>query len=467
VVGFGEYRPTLVPDPVCRAADSVMAVCPDIEGAIIWERGIAMDVAKRLAAPAAFVLCAVLAWAGLAFFTPAAPWVPGDFYTLYSSVVAVSRGISPYDHPALALIQQSELGWDAVGLGVPSLPFFYPPWYVLLTLPLATLPFATATFAWLAVNFLLLMACCLLLVRTLGWNPGRWLILVLAGAMLFAPTLGDLVVGQYGMPVLFGACLVASMCATKFRAASSDDNGESGDGDTSDRWRPALAGLGLVLLTLKPQLGIGALLVACLWLARRRDFRPLVWGGGFLFVLAVLSFRVSPNWPAEVITAQSTYAAWAGIPFPIQGCDTCSTVAAIIEGAGVTGPVALALNVSVVLGLLVVVGAAWRRRGGEMVFLLSLACVATVLGTPYLRNYDLVILILPFFYLLRSTMGDDRRVSKPLATLTRLVLAVAYALPLIGTFAGDRLAVGRSGVVMAVALFGLLLAQARFGEASR
>ena len=54
-----------------------------------------MDLAKRLAALAAFVLCGVLAWAGLAAFSPTTPWVPADFYTLYSSVVAVSRGISP------------------------------------------------------------------------------------------------------------------------------------------------------------------------------------------------------------------------------------------------------------------------------------------------------------------------------------------------------------------------------------
>ena len=426
-----------------------------------------MDVAKRLAAAAAVILCAVLAWAGLAAFSPGTPWVPGDFYTLYSSVVAVSRGISPYDHAALAVIQQSELGWDAVALGVPSLPFFYPPWYVLFSLPLATLPFRTAAVAWLTVNFLLLMGGCLLLFGALGWRPGRWLLPLLAGAALFAPTLGDLVVGQYGMPVFFGACLVASLCAGTSSGVSEDDARGPMGKETSDWWRPVLAGLGLVLLTLKPQLGIGALLVACLWLARRRRFRPLLWAGGFLLVLVVLSFRVSPNWPAEMITAQATYAAWAGIPFPIQGCDTCSTVAAIVEGAGVTGPVALLLDVSVVLGLVIAIVLAWQRRGKDLLFLLALACVATVLGTPYLRNYDLVILVLPFLFALHSTVGVARRLSYLSPRLSRVILVVAYALPLIGTFAGDRLAVGRSGVVMAAALLGLLLAQARSGEVSR
>jgi hypothetical protein len=426
-----------------------------------------MDVAKRLAAPAALVLCAVLAWVGLAAFSPATLWVPGDFYTLYSSVVAVSRGISPYDHAAVAVIQQNELGWDAVGLGVPSLPFFYPPWYVLFSLPLVTLPFRTAAVAWLAINFLLLMAGCLLLFEALGWRPGRWLLPLLVGAAFFAPTLGDLVVGQYGMPVFFGACLVASLCA----GTPSDlrENGARGPmvGKASDWWRPALAGLGLVLLTLKPQLGIGALLVACLWLAQRRAFRPLSWAVGLLLFLAVLSFRVSPNWPVEMITAQATYAAWAGIPFPIQGCDTCSTVAAILESAGVGGPVAVVLNVLVVFGLLIAMVVVWRRRGEDLLFLLSVACVATVLGTPYLRNYDLVILVLPFLFVLHSTVSGARRLSYISARLSRVILAAAYALPLMGTFASDRLAVGRSGVVMAAALLGLLLAQARSGEVSQ
>jgi hypothetical protein len=426
-----------------------------------------MDVAKRLAAPAVLILCAVSAWAGFAAFSPIMPWAPGDFYTLYSSVVAVSRGISPYDHPAVALIQQNELGWDAVGLGVPSLPFFYPPWYVLFSLSLVTLPFRTAAVAWLAVNYLLLVAGCLLVMGAIGWRPGRWLLPILAGATLFAPTLGDLVVGQYGMPVFFGACLVASVVTGKGRLSDQVGAGEQQGKEESDWWRPALAGLGLVLLTLKPQLGIGALLVVCLWLALRRSLLPLVWGGGFLLVLAVLSFRVSPNWPVEMITAQATYAAWAGIPFPIQGCDTCSTVAAIVESAGVTGQVAVVLNVSVVLALVIAVVAAWRRRGDDLIYLLSLACVATVLGTPYLRNYDLVILVPPFLFVLHSTLASAGRLGPPSVLLTRSILVIAYALPLIGTFAGDRLAVGRSGVVMAVALLGLLLAQARSGEVSR
>ena len=426
-----------------------------------------MDLTKRFAAPAALLLCAVLAWAGLAAFTPTTPSVPGDFYTLYSSVVAVSRGISPYDHAAVAQIQQTELGWNAAAMGFPSLPFFYPPWYVLLSLPLVVLPFRTAAVAWLAINFLLLMAGCLLLLKALGWRPGRWLLPLLTGAALFTPTLGDLVVGQYGMPVFFGVCLVGSLCAEALSGANEGSAGVPTGGESSARWRPVLAGLGLVLLTLKPQLGIGALLVACVWLVQRRRFQPLVWAFGLLLVLGAVSFRVSPHWPAEMITAQATYAAWAGVPFPIQGCDTCSTLAAIIESAGVSGPVAVLLDVLVVLGLLVALIAAWRRCGEDLLYLLSLACVATVLGTPYLRNYDLVILVVPFLFVLHSTVGVARRPAYPSALVTRVVLIIAYALPLAGTFAGDRLFVGRSGVVMAAALLALLLGQARSGEVSR
>jgi hypothetical protein len=439
----------------------------DEVAARLGSEGIAMNVAKRLAVPAAFVLCVAFAWGGLAAFSPVTPWVPGDFYTLYSSVVAVSRGISPYDHAAVAQIQQIELGWDAAALGVPSLPFFYPPWYVLFSLPLVMLPFRTAAVAWLAINFLLLMASCLLLLKTLDWRVGRWLAPLLAGATLFTPTLGDLVVGQYGMPVLFGVCLVASVCAETLSPANDRAAGAPTAEETSAWWRPALAGLGLVLLSLKPQLGLGALVVSCVWLVQRRRFPPLAWAVGLLAVLAALSFRVSPAWPAEMVTAQAAYAAWAGVPFPIQGCDTCSTVVAILESAGVAGSVAVGMNVLVVLALAVALMVAWRWRGEDLLFLLSFACVATVLGTPYLRNYDLVILVLPFLFVLHSTLGVARRAAHPTAALTRAVLIVAYLLPLAGTFAGDRLAVGRSGVVMALVLLGLLLIRARSGEVRR
>ena len=367
----------------------------------------------------------------------------------------------------MAQIQQTELGWDAAALGVPSLPFFYPPWYVLLSLPLVMLPFRTAAVAWFAINFLLLMAGCLLVLKALDWHPGRWLLPLLAGATLFAPTLGVLVVGQYGMPVFLGVCLVGSLCAKTRSGANGGAAGVLTGEGSSARWRPALAGLGLVLLTLKPQLGIGALLVACVWLVQRRRFWPLVWAVGLLLVLGAVSFRVSPHWPAEMITAQATYAAWAGVPFLIQGCDTCSTFAAIVESAGVSGPVAVLLDALVVLGLVGALIAAWRRRGEDLLYLLSLACVATVLGTPYLRNYDLVILVLPFLFVLHSTVGVARRAAYLPARVTRVVLFIAYALPLAGTLAGDRLAVGRSGAVMAAALLGLLLSQARSGEVGR
>jgi hypothetical protein len=425
-----------------------------------------MDIVKRFAALTALVLCAVLAWAGLAAFTPALPSAPADFYTLYSSVVAVSRGISPYDHAAVAQIQQAELGWDADGLGVPSLPYFYPPWYALLALPLAILPFRTAALAWFVISFLLLMASCLLVFRALGWRPGRWSLPLLAGAAFFTPTLLDLVVGQYGMPVLLGVCLVGSFCAERPKGAN-DGGAVALTGEASAaRWRPALAGLGLVLLTFKPQLGIGALLVACVWLVRRQRLRPLVWALGLLLLLGAFSFRVSLHWPTEMITATASYAAWAGIPFPIQGCDTCSTFSGIVESAGVSGPVALLVDSVVVAGLLVALVVAWRRRGKDLLYLLSLACVATVLGTPYLRNYDLVILVLPFLFLLHSTVGAPRG-GPLLARMTLPILLFAYVLPLAGTLFVDRLFVGRSGVVMAAALLALLLGQLRSAEVGR
>ncbi len=417
-----------------------------------------MDLAKKLAVAAAIVLSVVLVWSGLAVFAPVTPWLPGDFYTLYSSVVAVSRGISPYDHAAIAQIQQTELAWDAVALRVPSLPFFYPPWYVLLSMPLVTLPFRTAAVGWLVANFLLLMAGCLLVFRALRWPLGRWLFPALAGAALFAPTLGDLVVGQYGMPVLFGVCLIGA-CSARSRIAAGC--GPSGAASELSWGGDALIGLGLVLLTLKPQLGIAALLVTCAWLVQQRRLQPLAWGAGLLVVLGIASFRVSPNWPVEMITAQASYAAWAGVPFPIQGCDTCSTVAAVVESAGITGPLAVVVDSAVMIALAIMVIAAWRRRGDDLIYLLSLACVATVLGTPYLRNYDLVILLLPSLVVLYSTTREGWRPGYLPVVLMRVLLGVAYVLPLLGTFAGDRMAVGRSGVAMAGILLVLLLGQIR------
>ena len=83
---------------------------------------------------------------------------------------------------------------------------------------------------------------------TPGWKPFPRSLALLA-AVLFIPTFGLLVVGQYTLPVLLGAALFIHAA----RKGSS-----------------SLAATGLLLLTFKPHIG-GLILLACLaWLLLER-----------------------------------------------------------------------------------------------------------------------------------------------------------------------------------------------------
>jgi hypothetical protein len=78
-----------------------------------------------------------------------------DFQAMYHANLGVLRGIPLYDW-------DGQIGMIADMAGVtPSQvilnPFAYPPWYSLLTLPLALLPIQVAARLWFAVNLLIVI----------------------------------------------------------------------------------------------------------------------------------------------------------------------------------------------------------------------------------------------------------------------------------------------------------------------
>src|SRR5262249_37787892 len=84
------------------------------------------------------------------------PWqnVSPDFICYWTAAEMVASGHSPYD-PELQARIQHDLGWDAAvhGLGFYRfLPYFYPPWLALLTVPLLPLGYAGARVAWFFLN---------------------------------------------------------------------------------------------------------------------------------------------------------------------------------------------------------------------------------------------------------------------------------------------------------------------------
>ena len=131
-----------------------------------------------------------------------------------------------------------------------TLPNSHPPYESLFAAAFGGPPYAPAFIAWTVVELLTFGAALWLLVRATPLGQGtRWLFV--AGVLAYLPLLELLLIGQSSTLVLLG--LVGTYAALK-------------------AGRPGLAGVGLALLLLKPQLAVLTILLLLL----ARAWRPLV-----------------------------------------------------------------------------------------------------------------------------------------------------------------------------------------------
>lgn len=326
-----------------------------------------------------------------------------DFSVSYFSNRALLHGIPLYDYPA-------QLEWVRAQMG-PAFefhPYPYPPWYALLTLPVALLPIAAAARWWFLLNLTMIAAAVWLL--TPRWNIPARLFGVLA-AVLFIPAFGLLVVGQYSAPVLLGMAL--------FVWAAQ---------------RPSPPGLAaaLGLMTFKPHIGLFAALAGLAWLALHRSSafarRALAATVLLAAALALAGLLADSRWPQTYLDSLLRYREIPGV----QTCGLCASLPIallrLLTGQTSTGQAAL-LSLALGIGLFALLFWRFRAQGRDPRVLMSLAIVFTLLIDPYLLNYDYLLLLLPLTILAESVH----------ALPGRAILLTAYLLPWLA------LALGRQG----------------------
>ncbi len=341
-----------------------------------------------------------------------------DFQVIYHADMGLLRGISVYDHTGQ--VNMIAALADVSPEQVYVLPFPYPPWYALALLPLAFLPISLAARLWFGLNLLMLFASIWLL--TAGWEPRRRLA-AFPVALLFWPILGTLFVGQYGFPVLLGAALF---------------------GYALQEQKPGLAALAAALLTFKPHLGLLVLLAGLLYLFLRREGfsrRALILIAVTSLFLFAVGFLASPLWPLDYIHSLTGFR-------EVSQCHQCNNVtmlAAGLLGAGFDLAVGFAL-------VLLILATVWLFRNGHALsqaplLLVAATVLVTLLVSPYLQNYDYILLLVPLLVL----AGRSVRLSD------WLVVAAAYLLPAFGL--GLFGVPGQISLILAALLAFLLLVQ--------
>ena len=315
-----------------------------------------------------------------------------DFQVIYHADLGLLRGIPVYDHAG-------QVNMIAGFANVPPdqvyvLPFPYPPWYALATLWLALLPVGLAVRLWFGLNLLVLFASTWLM--TDGWTPMRRLSSFFF-AIFFLPVLGTIWVGQYGLPVLLGTAL--------FVYALQHE-------------KIVLTALAAALLTFKPHLGGLIMLIGLIYLFLRRDdfgrraLIGIILAGIFLFAVG---FLASPLWPLDYFHSLTGFK-------DVSQCHQCNSIPMELSGLfgrGFNQAVWVALGILVFLAFLIV--SHWKLLTQGSRWLVGISVLTVLIVSPYLQNYDYILLLVPLFIL----ATDARR-------LDWLWLALAYFLPFLG-----------------------------------
>jgi hypothetical protein len=265
----------------------------------------------------------------------------------------------------------------------------------LTTFYLGWLPIENAALLWFEINLVLVFLSIWFL--TDGWN-GRLRLIAFPLGLFFIPVIGALSVGQNVFPVLLGG----SMLVYALR-----------------RENVVLITLGSVLVTYKPHIGALMLLSVLWWLIAsrnrpalslnegfgRRATRSILLAGVFLFVTG---FLADPAWhiryPQMLLGITSVN---YGSESSGALCSNCTSLPVLFsrwlfDGTLLTAAL-VALALLVILFALVVQSRS--KFPTEPLLLLNLALVATLLVSPYLFNYDFVLLLIPFAVLLDKKPG--------------------------------------------------------------
>jgi hypothetical protein len=305
--------------------------------------------------------------------------------------------------------------------GLPPKNFFlarfpYPPWYALSTFYLGLLPVKAAATLWFELNLVMLFLSIWFL--TDGW-PGRLRLIAFPLGLFFLPVLGALSVGQYDFPVLLGTALLIYSLRKE---------------------NAALTILGAVLLTFKPHVGALILLSVLAWLIGsrsgfgRRVTRPLLIAGVALFAtgfIADAAWMIS--YPRMLLNYQNEG--------NVSACSECASLPVWLSRWFFDGSLSTATMIAVVLFVILVILFYFVRSSLQShEFLLTAALLVTLLVSPYLYNYDFLLLLVPFAVL--SKQGN---------LLQIIIVLICYFIP---SFA--LLLLGRAGnislIIVSIAL---------------
>jgi arabinofuranan 3-O-arabinosyltransferase len=300
---------------------------------------------------------------GVWIVAPNGGGVASDFVDVWAAgkLALTGHAAAVYDWPIHKLAEESAVGHPFDGY----FGWHYPPTFLFAAAALSLLPYSTAYALWVFGTFPAYLAA----VRAI---IGARISYVLAAA--FPPVLANFIVGQNGFVTagLVGGALILL------------------------QRRPVVAGILIGLLTYKPHLG----LLFPIALAAGGHWRTFLAAGVVAILMAAsswlafgsdcwLAFFASIHHTSEVFLSEGL-ADWSKL-------QTAFGLIRTLDGSET-----LAWTVQAIVALIAAGATAWLWRSRARYDLKAATLgIATMLATPYLYTYDLVVLAVPLAFLIR------------------------------------------------------------------
>jgi Glycosyltransferase family 87 len=380
-----------------------------------------------------------------------APQVFRDYRdTAYWPVRDLVAGNNPYDVDAYL---ERRPGLQEFGLYLPA--------WLLLSLPFAVLPYDLSKFAYLGLLLVLAAVFGWAIVRASGRSAPVPVVLGVVGAVLLcAPGQATLYLGQATFQVAIGAVVAVHLAGR----------------------RPWLAGVGVAIALLKPQIGVPLVLLLLAWRLWRPVLAGLVVAG--LASLVPLTAAVAGAGGvgpfADSVRENADYSAARYDDVDGRGSgrvDLPATIGKLTGADAGTGRQLVTMAVVVAVAVPALAGLGRPGRDGPAHPLaVTLVATGVLVATPHF-GYDLLLAAWP----LAALLAGSRRHDPPLTTPLRAVLVALLLVPLLHVSrvesaldaagvpadvrsAMDGLAVAAAFAVAAVAAVAALVQSAGGGE---
>jgi hypothetical protein len=267
-------------------------------------------------------------------------------------------------------------------------PYYYPPWFAWLFVPIASLPFQFARGIWMAFNLTVWNISLWKLSQILNWHQKGWRLYSLF--ILSTLTFGWITMRYEQASILVFFILVLTILSIR-----------------NNQWYRA--GFWLAFLLIKPNITLVTVVVICLWFIYKKQWRPVIAMIVTLAVLSALALWISPNLLQPFFEpgfGQGLTVALDG-PNQIVAARINTTIFDWLGIFGIKGYFRLFIYyLFMFMGFAILTLTLYRSK--SLLELMSVSLLISFVITPYALQYDYAPLVIVLFWALSLCISNPQ-----------------------------------------------------------